>query len=285
MAEALKQSFNKVEITGILSEMEHRFGVKDGKDYIGGKLLIEVSEDNVIPVDFFSYKITKAGTPSKIYNSLESIVNTYKSIQHHTRAGADMVSVTGGSIGENVFYPDENANPIRSFKISSSFYNRVQGVEPVNKFTLVGTVLKVLDEIIKDVPTGNVIVELLTVGFNEKPDVIQITVPAEGAAWAKAQGLEGNDVKIAGQVIFKQETSIRTEAAGFGDDFSDERNKTVKQLVAKSISLPTTSALTNDDIKRLCDVRSQSLNAKKADSGKTNAAASSGKSAPANFVL
>ena len=73
-----KTILNEVIVTGTLEEVATEVKTdRNGKEYIGGKIVINCGEidgkANLIDLRVFTYKMTKAGTPSKLFTSYASL--------------------------------------------------------------------------------------------------------------------------------------------------------------------------------------------------------------------
>ena len=73
-----KTILNEVIVTGTLEEVATEVKTdRNGKEYIGGKIVVNCGEvdgkANLIDLRVFTYKMTKSGTPSKLFTSYASL--------------------------------------------------------------------------------------------------------------------------------------------------------------------------------------------------------------------
>lgn len=243
-----KEHTNNVKISGLISEIEQRTGVTaKGVDYISGKLMIEVSEDNIIPVSFFSTKTKKDGKPNGIYGSLQTVVNEYKSIATNTRDEADSVEITGAKVRENTFFAPDGTM-IRGFQLDSAFFNRKVNVTPEATFTVVGEIVAIKDDIVNDEPTGTITLTLLIVGFGNKANLVDFKVEQPKAvAYVKDVFTQGQEVKVSGQVIIEEIITEKKEEAAFGDPIVQTSRRINRKLLVNSATPPVDSAITAEE--------------------------------------
>src|SRR5574343_1175327 len=98
----LKQDTNKIEIAGKIIEIEKRTGTKDGVDWISGTVKVETGKDNIIPIGFYSAALTKDKKPNKIYASLQTVCDSYKTVAAGEEA--DTIVVDSAQLSENIFF-------------------------------------------------------------------------------------------------------------------------------------------------------------------------------------
>ena len=131
----LRQADNKVEIEGILSEIniEEKTYVKNGenKEALSGSMKIKVlqkigeeKKELEIPVYIFAQKYTSTGAINPSYNSIDKFRNTATSIAAAGGIeGADWIQIKSGKISENSYY--RNGKLITFPRINVSFVNKI----------------------------------------------------------------------------------------------------------------------------------------------------------------
>lgn len=252
----LKQAENNVKIEGILSEVNIRedVGKETKKPYIMGEIKILVSQDIngetkdiEIPVNLFATKEKKAGGINPAYEAIKKIQTDYTSL---AACGGDFskascVRIDRGELGENAFWG--NDGKLVSFpRIRTSFTTRINASDCKQKADFKNTIVvaKISDEVVKDEPTGRLIVKGIIPQYGEKVDIVDFIVASEEAInHIRTYWNEGDTVTVAGKVNFSSKTIIEEKTVGFGDPIREEKTFSVKELVITSGSA---SALEGD---------------------------------------
>lgn len=259
-----KESTNVIKIAGQIVEIDSRQGVNKKGGYIAGKILVKTAEDNIVPVGFYANLKKNDGNTNPIAISLQSIVETYKTINEHGPDEADHVEITSAQISENTFYR-EDGREIRGFQLKSAFFNRKPSVEPESKFVVSGEVLRVMDEIVDDVPTGRAILTLLVIGYGNRANVIDFVV--EGATkvdYVKATYSEGQEVKIEGNVVVQEIVQELKEEVAFGDPIVRTRTSSLYELQVTGGTAPQDSSIPEAEKVEMMSVRKAKLEEAKA---------------------
>lgn len=261
----LKQDTNKIEIAGKIIEIEKRTGTKDGVDWISGTVKVETGKDNIIPIGFYSSALTKEKKPNKIYASLQTVCDSYKTVAAGEEA--DTIVIDSAQLSENIFFPSPETL-IRGFQIQSSFFNRktvVAGDEHA-KFTLTGTVVSVVDEIKNDLPTGRLILKLLVVQYGDKADIFDLVIDKpEAVNYVRNTCSEMDKLKVQGDIIITEELEISEEPTAFGEPIEQVKRKTTRELIVKSATPPTPTDLTREQVDELLKKRETLTATKKAE--------------------
>lgn len=244
----MKQTKNAVKIVGKVDSYDLRTGVtKAGVPYISGRANIDCGNGDKVPVEFFSTEQKKDGTPNTICAGLKSFLEQAKTIADHGEDIATIVDINRAELSENYWSPD-GATLIDGFRISTSFLNRAKTeVKPENfgaKFQIEAYFLDITDEIKNDIPTGNALINVCTVGYNGSIDKIVITADNPAAvAFAKGNLNKGDLVEFAGDVVYVQKTEIVPKETSFGEPIEEAKSITKKELILKSIGQITPDAL------------------------------------------
>ena len=261
----LKQDTNKIEIAGKIIEIEKRTGAKDGVDWISGTVKVETGKDNIIPIGFYSSALTKEKKPNKIYASLQTVCDSYKTVAAGEEA--DTIVIDSAQLSENIFFPSPETL-IRGFQIQSSFFNRkavVAGDEHA-KFTLTGTIVSIVDEIKNDLPTGRLILKLLVVQYCDKADIFDLVIDKpEAVNYVRNTCSEMDKLKVQGDIIITEELEISEEPTAFGEPIEQVKRKTTRELIVKSATPPTPTDLTREQVDELLKKRETLTATKKAE--------------------
>lgn len=236
----LRQAENFVLIEGTLVENRLEETKVNGKDAISGELDIEVKENEVHPVSFFSYKFKDDGTENKNFKSLSTVMNEYKSIASHGREEADKVRVTGGNIRLNEYYGQDGA--LRSFpQIQSNFVNRVKADEEFNpraEFDVEVFIKSVTDEFKNDEETGRAIVDAYIVLYEGKVIPFKFVVDEDGADFVKDNYEPGTTAQIYGDIINFKEVKRTEKPTAFGKPQEKITTVTIREYLITGGSEP-----------------------------------------------
>jgi hypothetical protein len=245
---AIVQNLNESTVSGKIVSIDYTQAVINNQDALYGTVTVESGEDNFIPVGFFSYKLKKDKTENGIYKSLMTVINEYKTISKDGREAADSVEINKAQISENLFFVDQGQRLIRGFQIGSSFFNRKAVTTPQATFTITGEIFEMVEEVENDVPTGALILRLLVLGYEGRPNIIDFRVEdAKGVDYIKTVATVGQDIKINGDIVVREIVEEKKEEAAFGDPIVTSTRHTVRQLIVKSATPPATGALTDEE--------------------------------------
>lgn len=296
----MKEFINKVSITGVLVKMGLEEKTSDKGDYIAGGLIIRTADGSEHEVELFANKYKKDANgnfttdENKLYKSYVTIINDYKSIENNPD-NPDIISVTNGSFSVNDYKSPKDGEVKTYNRLNTKFVNRLEPKDIENTpqtatFEVEGIIKTIKDEIIKDVPTGNLRVELNTMSFTTEgkgkdakstPSAlipINLTVPKSMADAFKSAGYyEGCVVKLNGKIINTKETETIVEKQAFGEDLHKVVTKTTRMYEVASGSNPVTIydvELTDDIISQLISKRKLKLEEVK--SGKATTTVPSG---------
>lgn len=280
----MSNTINKVTLAGKIAEIESRTGLTSkGVPYLAGTVTVETSQDNLIPVGFFVTEKKKDGSPNQIYQSLSTVVSEYKTIAEHTRENADSVEITGANLDENFFF--SNGRMIRGFNVRSSFYNRKASVEPKNEFIVSGQIIGLVDEIKDDVPTGALIVRLLSLGYENRASVLDFkVVNPQGVSYIKDTCSVGQEIKLNGEIIVHEEIIEKKEEAAFGDPIITTSRRVERSLIVSSATPPIDSTYPKDVVETSLAERERLINEAKERAEKASKPAAQA-SSPKNFTL
>lgn len=232
----LREAHNNVKVEGILHE--NRLDIKthaDGRRYIAGDLLVQVSEDNIVAVNFFSFDKKKDGNPNKIFQSLNTVKDSYKSIAKHGIEEADRVSITGGRVESNEFY-GQNGQLISTFRVRSNFVNRVsRELEPTAEFQMEGYIQGMTEEILNnDEVTGRFVLNLIVPMYGGRISLLNMFLenPA-GINYVQENYEVGDTVKVAGIIRNRVQVVTKAEEMEFGGDIVETRERVYRELIVE----------------------------------------------------
>ncbi len=240
MSQTLKEAVNNVTIEGILNENKLELKkLQDGREFIAGDLIVAVSQTNTIPVNFFSFKMKKDGGPNKIYNSLQTIMNTYKSVAQHGVEGADKVRITGGRLEANDFY-NAAGQLISTFRIRSNFVNRVTAdFSPDSAFQIETFIQGMTEEAVQEELTGRLMIKGVVPMYGGRISLLTFYVEDEkGIKYIEDNYNTGDTVKLAGFIRNSVEKIEKTEEMEFGEDIVNTFQKTRKEIIVNKGSRP-----------------------------------------------
>ena len=134
----MEQMQNDVQIIGLLKTLSlEEKQTKKGRDAIMGSAVIEVTDKfkhvNNIRVNIFAFRLTNAGSQSKLYTSFETVMNEYKTIDDDGRSEANYVQVTG-SLDSNIY--SSHGAVHCSNRIRAVFFTRLKKEEVTEQKSL-----------------------------------------------------------------------------------------------------------------------------------------------------
>jgi len=268
----ITEGINNVNLHGLLVEnsLVANVSKKNGKNYIGGNLIVEVKNDasvadgvSQVPVNFFAFEFKKDGNPNKIYQSLASVMNNYKSAAEVGRENADYVSITGGRIEENFFFT-QDLRFISTFRISSNFVNRAKEKELGKGTFEVETYINSIDEEEDPINPENsrLVIVGLVPNFFGRVYRLRFYVDGEKAQnYVNSNYSPGDTVKLGGELVNRQIKTTYTEEMEFGEDIVRTYTNSRKELVAIQGSAPfeETTAWKEENIKAAAQERQNEI--------------------------
>lgn len=265
------ESINKVTLAGLVVDIAVRTATnKNGQEYVAGRVTIETGPDNLIPVEFYQNKLTKAGSANSVYKGIITMSEEFKTIAKDGRDAADFVSINVGQLGENSFYSQSGAL-IREFKINSPFFNRKANGEEENQFIVSGIVMNMVDEVKSDLPTGRLLIDLLAIGYGNRGDLLRLVVENEqGVEYMKRSLAVGDETKFAGEVIIAETRTEKIEEVAFGSPIVQHDVRIEKKLVVTSATPPKPSSVPEDELQTILAAREGRLAKAKADAEAKN---------------
>lgn len=254
----MKELKNLVTITGqLVKNGIEEFTTKKGDEAIGGVLVLRTSDGSEHEINFYSNKYKKdenknfTSEENYFYKEYVKAMNTLKDIEHCTEGeNPDIISITDGMFTDNDFKLNDKV--FSNNKISARFINRIEPKDYDStvleaKFEVEGIIESIKDEIIKNVPTGNLIVMVDAIGQKaekygkdaayaaDKFIPVKMTVDKEMATAFRSAGYyDGGYAKFVGSVINSVEVEIVTEKAVFGEDIKNEVKNYVRKNEIKS---------------------------------------------------
>lgn len=261
----MKELINKVTVTGKLVKNDlAEFLTKKGEDAIGGSLILRTADNSEHEIRFFAYKYKK--DESKNFTSEESYFygkyidakDNLKDIEHCSEGeNPDIISITDGMFVDNDF-KGSDGNVVSTNTISARFINRVEPKDYDStileaKFEVEGVIESITDEIIKEVPTGNLVVRMNAISqtadkfgkdavytADKLIPIKMIVDKAMAAAFRQAGYYDGGFTKLVGTVINSVEIVKQIEKAAFGTDIEKEVKSYVRKNEIKSGTAVTT---------------------------------------------
>ncbi len=240
----MKESLNQVFLTGVLvkkeleevdADVKNAQGQVIGKDKaIRGTVVIRTADGSENEVKYYAARLTKKGTENSLFKGLQTVINEYKALEQFPDS-ADIVKIGSGKLSINDYKGSDGE--VKSFnEIKANFINRVESKDleatPLeSKFEVEGVIDGFSDEIIKEQPTGNVIVKLSAIGYEGTLIPLKLTVPQPLVEPFMSVGFyEGGYAKFVGKLINTKEVTEIVEKMGFGADNIKTVTKTVRRF-------------------------------------------------------
>ncbi|MBU5331722.1 hypothetical protein KQI61_05895 [Anaerocolumna aminovalerica] len=261
----MKELINKVTVTGVLVKNGiEEFTTKKGNEAIGGDLILRTADDSEHQISFFAHKYKKdengnfTSELGYFYEKYLDAKNNLKDIEHTADdEKPDIISISDGKFEANDF-KSQDGNVISNNKITAKFINRVEPKDYDStileaKFEVEGIIESIKDEIVKNVPTGNLIVTLNAIKQNQtdfkndnsyEVDVlvpIKMTVDKSMAnAFRTAGYYDGCYAKFVGTLINTAEIVETVEKQNFGEDIVRKVKTYIRKNEIKSGSSVST---------------------------------------------
>ncbi|MBS5368594.1 MAG: hypothetical protein KHY19_03880 [Coprobacillus cateniformis] len=255
----MRELINKVTVTGKVVENNiEEYQNNKGEDVIGGTLVLRTADDSEHNIRFFAYKYKRdenknfTSEESYFYKAYMDAKDNIKDMKHCSEGeNPDIVSITDGMFTDNDF-PGKNGDVISTNKIYAKFINKVEPKDYDStvleaKFEVEGIIEKIEDEIVKSVPTGNLVVIMDAIGQTangfgkdavytaDKLIPIRMIVDKSMAtAFRQAGYYEGAYTKLIGTVINSVEIIKQVEKAAFGNDIEKEVKSYIRKNEIKS---------------------------------------------------
>lgn len=255
----MRELINKVTVTGKVVENNiEEYQTKKGEDVIGGSLVLRTADDSEHNIRFFAYKYKRdenknfTSEESYFYKEYMDAKDNIKDMKHCSEGeNPDIVSITDGMFTDNDFL-DKNGNVVSSNTISARFINKVEPKDYDStvleaKFEVEGIIEKIEDEVVKNIPTGNLVVIMDAIGqtangfgkdavytADKLIPVKMIVDKSMAGAFRQAGYYEGAYTKLVGTLINSVEIIKQIEKAAFGNDIEKEVKKTIRKNEIKS---------------------------------------------------
>ncbi len=262
----MKELKNVVSVTGELvkKDLSEFTTKKDGTEAIGGSLVLRTADGSEHEINFYANKYKKdenknfTSEESYFYKKYKDAMETLKDMEHCAEGEhADVISITDGAFTANDFKGNDN-KVVSTNKISAKFINKIEPKDYDStvleaKFEVEGVVESIKDEIVKDVPSGNLVVNMLAIrqkadgfGKDAKYEVdslipIRMLVNKDMATAFRTAGYyDGCFTKFVGSLINSVEKTKVVEKAAFGSDIEKEVKSYIRRNEIKSGTVPST---------------------------------------------
>lgn len=222
----MEQTVNNVNVVGILVKNSLDIKVNnDGKEYVGGNLILRTVDGSEHQIDYYANKFTKEGKESSLYKGLVTIYEEAKSLENvETPSEADVIRIGGAEFSVNDFKAPKDGTLQTSLKIRAKFANRLSEKEKeitprVATFEISGVLTKMEDEIFKGNPTGDGVVVVDVIGYNSTVIPVKCKISKDKKDGFVGAGFYvGGTAKLSGEVINTTVNDTITESQAFGED-------------------------------------------------------------------
>lgn len=255
----MKELINRVTIIGKLVKNNiEEFQTKKGEEAIGGSLILRTSDNSEHEIRFFAYKFKKdenknfTTEESYFYQKYMDAKENLRDIEHCSEnENPDIIAITDGMFTDNDFKGNDG-NVVSNNNISARFINKVEAKDHDStvleaKFEVEGIIEKIEDELVANVPTGNLIIIMNAIGQTadgfgkdavytaDKLIPIKMIVDKSMAvAFRQAGYYEGAYTKLVGTIINSVEIIKQIEKATFGTDIETEIKSYIRKNEIKS---------------------------------------------------
>lgn len=244
------QSVNKVEVSGILSELnieEREMRDKTTGElikYVTGKAQIKVDQavngevvENIITNDMYAYEKKRDGNRNPAYDAIIKMKEDFTSLAAAEEPSqASRVIFIKGQLKENCYF-NQKTGRVKSndFQVSSNFMYKAKPDEIERAtFELTGVVGKITDEIDNNTgeETGRLIVKFIIVQYGGKVDVVDLIAENPVAVnHIRTNWNEEDTVSLSGVINMTHKTETYLEEQGFGEPIPRRKTVYKKELL------------------------------------------------------
>lgn len=261
----LNSTQNIVELQGLLvnNTLEVKTD-KSGRKFIGGTLEINtgtINDECIIPVEIMQYELKKDGSRNPLYDRALQMTS-WPSASVVGNAEAVCVSINRGEITDNSFYSERANKVVESWKVRAVFVDQANKIAPRNNsFTIQGVVDSVKEVLNSEgEPTGELKVDLLTVGFGERVNRIPMYVlNKEGIKYVEDNWNPGDLITAYGEIVYEQKITEIAQETAFGTGTTKKYTDIIKRLVINSGTSPKTADEHAYDRNKLLSLRAATL--------------------------
>lgn len=244
MTEKLQPTQNIVEIQGLLvnNTLEVKTD-KTGRKFIGGTLEINTGTDNdecIIPVDCLQYELKKDGSRNPLYDRFLQMIN-WPSAAKSGLMDAVCVSINRGEIIDNSFYSEKANKVIEGWRVRAVFIDQATRLAPRNNSFAIQGIVDSIKEVTNNEgePTGELKIDILTVGFGEKiVRVPMYVINKEGVSYIEKNWNPGDLITTYGEIVYEQKVTEIVQETAFGEGNVKRYTETVKRLIVNSGTSP-----------------------------------------------
>jgi len=234
---------NKVNIVGLLSENNIEQREKDGRKYVTGNIKIQITPDNIIPINVFSFENTKAGTKNPSYTQIMSLYDKGVSL---AACGGDVtkaskVRANTCRFEENMFASRFNGNIVSSTRITGSFFSLGASEDPKATFNCGILIKSIKDEVDSEgEETGRLLIEGVLEQYNRWDVMTFVAESKQAVDYIHSNWEKGDTVSVSGKIVGKTITQTVTsgDEGGFGEPEEETRTYHRIEYVITSGSEP-----------------------------------------------
>ena len=242
----MRQTENKVKITGLLSEINLEKGSynKNGTmmDRISGYVTVRVEQpingENIIaeiPVYQFANKYKNDGNLNPVYEGLEKIMTSYNSIAAVGEEKADMVQfdIRSDAIRMNEYY-NTNGTFVSFPRVHGSFIKKVsRDTKQEATFTTEFYIQSIANEVnFEGIETDRLKITGAIFQYGERLDQIVFYTANENVANAiQSYWNPGDTVRAVGRLNFTTKVETTIESSGFGESIEKNTTINVSELI------------------------------------------------------
>ena len=257
----MKELKNVVSVIGELVKVDIKdIATKNGDEAIAGSIVLRTADGSEHEFRVYSNKYKKdenkqiTTEESYFYKMYSEFAETAIDLEHALpEAGiyADIIKIDDGRFTANDFKNPKDGKVISSNKLSCKFINKInterESAVREAKFEVEGIIDSMTDEVKKNEPTGNLVVNMLAInqtadGFGkdakyEADSLVPIRMIVEKSmvdAFRSAGYYDGCFTKFVGDVVSRKEKTLIVEEAAFGNNIEKEATVTIRQNVIKS---------------------------------------------------
>lgn len=223
---------NTVNIVGLISEIDVEEREKDGRKYLSGNIKIQTEEDNIIPVNVFSFEKTKKDTLNPSYSQIKSVCDKGISLAavNGDITKATKIRASGCRLEENMYVSRFSNQVVSTVRLSGSFFTLNSSDAPKAKFNCGIYITNIKEEIVNDEETGRLLIDGLIEQYNRWDQITFIAESQQAVDYIRSNWAIGDTVSISGKIVDKTiaQKVVNESEGGFGDP--DEEVRTYHRI-------------------------------------------------------
>lgn len=253
----IKQTANEAYVTGYLKTIDLKNEIFDGKEVIGGHLVVLVEDKfgkSEVKVNVRQNAKKKDGNDNSLFKALKTIQSTYKSIDAVGIESADYIRVTG-ELQDNFFFAVDKNEFIENKVIKGTFINRVEPKENPSgcKAIVEGVVTEIKN---KD---DELYVEIVGIGYNGRATKFDGYILKELIPIFQQNYRIGCTTSLNFAIVNAIEIEEIQKEVGFGEALGEKITRTITKRIIFGGDKPNYNGISKEQIQQALAVRQSEM--------------------------